>query len=99
MDPQRRRNHYRWIASVSVPLALATFTFPQGNPRIAAVNPAGITFLEGSTSTVLVERDGKKYLVDLVSHEVREQDALASSSSLSSDNPPSSPKVPQPKQD
>lgn len=32
----------------------------------------GLTFVPGSSSTVIIERDGKKYLVDLVSHTVRE---------------------------
>lgn len=35
----------------------------------------GIQFLEGSTTTLLVEREGKQYLVDLVSHTAREVDA------------------------
>lgn len=37
----------------------------------------GVAFIEGSSSTVIVERDGKKYLVDLTSHEVKEVDATA----------------------
>ena len=56
---------------------------PEGvAPRPTAVSPAngspglaatlGIMFVEGSTSTVLVERDGRKYIVDLVARSVRE---------------------------
>ena len=32
----------------------------------------GIHFVQGSSSTVLVERDGKKYLVDLAKHSIQE---------------------------
>jgi Membrane bound beta barrel domain (DUF5777) len=32
----------------------------------------GVSFVEGSASTFILERGGKKYLVDLVSHEIKE---------------------------
>jgi hypothetical protein len=35
----------------------------------------GISFVEGSVSQVIVERDGMKYVVDLASHQVRPADA------------------------
>jgi hypothetical protein len=34
----------------------------------------GISFVNGSSSQVIVERDGKKYVVDLASHEIRPAD-------------------------
>ena len=33
---------------------------------------AGISFVDGSSSQIIVERDGRKYLVDVVSHEIKE---------------------------
>jgi mono/diheme cytochrome c family protein len=47
----------------------------------AATPPAslGIRFIEGSTSTMMLERDGKQYLVDLAAKTVKQQDAPASS--------------------
>ena len=38
----------------------------------------GIRFIEGSTSTMMLERDGKQYLVDLAAKTVKEQDSPAS---------------------
>jgi len=43
----------------------------EGVPLAAAL---GVTFVDGSTSRVIVEKEGKKYLVDLVSRTVREMD-------------------------
>src|ERR1700722_7326032 len=34
----------------------------------------GIQFIEGSTSTMMLERDGRQYVVDLVAKTVKEQD-------------------------
>jgi hypothetical protein len=41
-------------------------------PAPATASDLGVSFLKDSTSRIIVERDGKKYVVDLVSHEVRE---------------------------
>jgi len=38
----------------------------------------GIQFIEGSTSTMILERDGRQYVVDLVAKTVTEQDPPAS---------------------
>ena len=35
----------------------------------------GVRFIPGSTSTVLIERDGKAYLVDLADHTIQEKDS------------------------
>ncbi len=48
---------------------------PNGPAGLAAT--LGIMFVEGSTSTVLVERDGKKYIVDLAARTVREAEPAA----------------------
>src|SRR5690349_7316534 len=47
---------------------------PQPSPNPAAVPPGslGISFVEGSTTTMVMEREGKKYLVDLANHSVKE---------------------------
>lgn len=34
----------------------------------------GVSFVEGSNTTMMVEREGKKYLVDLASHSIKEVD-------------------------
>src|ERR1700704_6975945 len=49
----------------------------QASPSANAVAAPdlGISFVEGSSSQVIVERDGKKYVVDLASHEIRPADA------------------------
>ncbi len=41
-----------------------------GSAQIAAT--LGIHFVQGSSSTLLVERDGKKYVVDLAKHSIQE---------------------------
>lgn len=48
----------------------------QPNPAPPGVPPAslGISFVDGSATTVMVEREGKKYLVDLASHNIKEVD-------------------------
>jgi len=66
-------------------LMLGTFAFSQSLPAgtSPAVQPAasttatelGVSFVAGSTSQIIVERDGKKYVIDLLSHEIREAGA------------------------
>jgi Membrane bound beta barrel domain (DUF5777) len=43
----------------------------------ASAADLGVSFIKGSTSQIVVEHDGKKYVVDAVSHEVRELPAAA----------------------
>jgi hypothetical protein len=50
----------------------------------ASAPDLGISFVEGSSSQVIVERDGKKYVVDLASHEIRPADAVVQLVSASS---------------
>jgi len=47
-----------------------------GNPSATAATAGdlGISFVDGSSSQVLIERDGRQYLVDLATHAVREAD-------------------------
>ncbi len=69
--------------AAAIPLAWAedsnvTPPNPHAQPTPAApgVPPEsiGISFVEGSTTTMMVERDGKKYLVNLASHSIKEFD-------------------------
>ncbi|HEV2352009.1 MAG TPA: DUF5777 family beta-barrel protein [Terriglobia bacterium] len=48
----------------------------QPTPAAPGVPPEtlGISFVEGSSNTLMVEREGKKYLVDLASHSISEVD-------------------------
>jgi hypothetical protein len=41
--------------------------------RPATATDLGVSFVKDSTSQIVVERDGKKYVVDLISHEIREE--------------------------
>jgi mono/diheme cytochrome c family protein len=47
----------------------------------------GIEFIQDSNSTLIVERDGKRFLVDLVTHTIRESEASPASSSAPQTNP------------
>ncbi|MBI1941268.1 MAG: hypothetical protein HYS33_07150 [Acidobacteria bacterium] len=53
-------------ASSAVPASVV----PGGEP--SQLNALGVTFVDGSTSQLILVRDGKKYLVDLASKQVRE---------------------------
>lgn len=67
------------------PQAAAAKEAASGPPpeKAAAATPTpgpealGVSFVEGSTSTVIVERAGKKYLVDLTSHQIKEMEEAA----------------------
>ena len=62
-------------------LCLPATVWPQSSTERAVSSPSGITFVDGSASKVIVERDGKKYLIDTASRTVTEiKDGEASSS-------------------
>jgi hypothetical protein len=44
-------------------------------PGAIAAKDLGVSFVEGSTSELLLEREGKQYVVDLTTHAIREADA------------------------
>jgi hypothetical protein len=81
----RRRTIERLVVGLFYGLILGHVAQSQTSP--AETSPAakaaasataadlGVSFIEGSTSQIMVERDGKKYVVDLVSHEVRDSGA------------------------
>ena len=43
----------------------------------------GVSFVQGSTSQVIIQKNGKSYLVDLTTHAIREADAPASAQAAS----------------
>jgi len=62
-------------------LCLPTFVCSQTAPQGTTSAASGVTFVDGSISKVIVERDGKKYLVDVASRSVTEiKDGESSSS-------------------
>jgi len=68
---------------------------PHAQPAPAApgVPPEslGVSFVDGSTTTMIVERGGKKYLVDLVARTVTEAGLAAEPALVGDHNPESSP--------
>ena len=61
------------------------------SPAPATASDLGVSFLPGSTSKIIVERDGKKYVVDLVSHEVSEAGTESASAAPATVPPPAAP--------
>jgi hypothetical protein len=78
----------RWFGCAIFGCAIACGELASGQalPSANAVSAPdlGISFVEGSSSQVIVERDGKKYVVDLASHEIRPADAAVQLVSASS---------------
>lgn len=75
----------RTIAIVVVSAFMACQVLAKDTPAPPLPSlPFGVTFIEGSTSTVIVERDGKRFLLDLASRSVKELDDTAANSSGSS---------------
>jgi len=57
---------------------------PQGTPNTVTAADVGVSFIEGSASQLMVQRDGKNYVVDLATHQVREVATPASSAGTAS---------------
>jgi len=66
-----------WCSSV-------VFGDENGHPIPASSASAGISFVEGSTSQIVVERDGKRFLVDIASRQITELPASDGASSTMS---------------
>ncbi len=83
-----RSHAVRWFGCTIFGCAIACGELASGqaSPDANAVSAPdlGISFVEGSSSQVIVERDGKKYVVDLASHEIRPADAVGQLVSVSS---------------
>jgi Membrane bound beta barrel domain (DUF5777) len=54
--------------------------------KSATAADLGVAFVKDSTSQIVVERDGKKYTIDLVTHEIREAAPEAEDASVSVSN-------------
>ncbi len=83
------RQHGSWVLVLAIIIATTSSARADERPPSPAATPVaaaplGIAFIEGSTSTLLVERDGKNYLVDVATHEIREVDAPAPAQNASS---------------
>ena len=74
-----RNGVVRWFGCAVFGCAIACGQLASGqdSSTAQAVSPPdlGISFVNGSSSQVIVERDGKKYVVDVASHEIRPADA------------------------
>ena len=53
------------------------FSQNSSSGKLVTGTDLGISFVEGSSSQVIVERDGKKYIVNLATHEIRPADPPA----------------------
>jgi hypothetical protein len=69
----------RWLGCAVFGCAIACGELASGQASSSAqavsAQDLGVSFVQGSSSQVIVERAGKKYVVDLASHEVRPLDA------------------------
>src|SRR5215467_6584864 len=71
----------------------SSLAISQSLPRGAATGASGITFVDGSSSKVIVEQNGQKYLVDVATRTVTEvtdasSSSLAGGESVSQSDPP-----------
>jgi hypothetical protein len=79
-----RKSAFLALYHLIFPLIVATAqgTPPSGNANPTNAAPSvgsakiGVEFVEGSTTTLLVYNGGKRYLVNLVTHEIREASQL-----------------------
>lgn len=71
-----KRNSWLSPVMVGTVVLLCLRAFPQSAPP-GGIDPgaAGVVFVEGSTSQIIVERDGKRYLVDVATHSIQEATA------------------------
>src|SRR4030081_1445979 len=70
-----RNDAVRWFGCAIFGCAIACGEVASGQALSSAnavsAPDLGVSFVEGSSSQVIVERDGKRYVVDLASHEIR----------------------------
>jgi hypothetical protein len=69
------------VGLVPAAITIAVTQVPSQTPATASSQPAvnasdlGVTFLAGSTSQLVIERNGKRYLVDVATNSIHEADA------------------------
>src|ERR1700677_1400589 len=64
-------------AAITIAIAQVPSPAPAAAPSQPAVSASdlGVTFLAGSTSQLVIERNGKRYVVDVATNSIREIDA------------------------
>src|ERR1039458_6787907 len=84
------------LQAAANPSANSTATSAAAKP-ISLSETLGVHFIPGSSSSVLIERDGKTYLVDLAERTIKMEDPLAASAASSRGPEPShsSPRIDQ----
>ncbi|HEV2401159.1 MAG TPA: DUF5777 family beta-barrel protein [Candidatus Sulfotelmatobacter sp.] len=92
------RSNREWILLKLMAFILCvrpTFLLSQASPSQAPAATAGVTFVEGSSSKLILERDGKKYLVDLSTKTITEiKDGDASVGNAAQHAPAANPTAP-----
>ena len=68
-------------------------------PGTIAAKDLGVSFVEGSTSQFMIEREGKQYVVDLATHAIREADASQAAKQNESSSAQAAPPAQSPPQD
>jgi Membrane bound beta barrel domain (DUF5777) len=80
------------MAPAAITIAIAQIPSPA--PAAAPAQPAisasdlGVTFLPGSASQLVIERNGKRYLVDVATNSIREADAATAQASTTAPTTP-----------
>ena len=77
-------------AAITIAIAQVPSPAPAAAPSQPAVSASdlGVTFLSGSASQLVIERNGKRYLVDIATNSIREQDATTAQVSTPAPTPP-----------
>jgi len=70
------------LRAATNPAGASTATADPAAGTAALAESLGVRFIPGSPSTVLIERDGKTYLVDLAERTIQEKDAPSASSAV-----------------
>jgi uncharacterized beta barrel domain-containing protein DUF5777 len=61
---------------------------PSAAPSQVSATDLGVAFIPGSTSQVVIERNGKRYIVDLATNSIRESDAATAPVAATSQSAP-----------
>lgn len=82
----------RWFGVVSIGCVIAFSEFAAGQTsstaKAVSASDLGVSYVEGSVSQVVVEHDGKKYVVDLASHQIHLVDAASQTASAAATQSP-----------
>jgi hypothetical protein len=77
-------------AAITIAIAQDPSAAPVAAPSQAAVSASdlGITFLPGSASQLVIERNGKRYVVNIAANSISEADATTAQASTTAATPP-----------